>query len=111
MAEFSRNRIRRGSISAQIGPKICFVQTELEALQAELPQLQVIYCVWKPEDNWLGFSGTPVDALAQDLAAAVVLPDIYLCGPPALIDAAEAAARAKGVPDQQVLSERFLPTV
>jgi len=39
------------------------------------------------------------------------LPDIYLCGPPALIDAAEAAARAKGVPDQQVLSERFLPTV
>jgi ferredoxin-NADP reductase/ferredoxin len=86
-----------------------FCQTELKALQAELPQLQVIFCVWKPDDLWQGYCGTPVDALAQDLADAAVLPDIYLCGPPALIDAAEAAARAKGVPDKQVLSERFLP--
>ncbi len=87
-----------------------FCQSELKALQVELPQLQVIYCVWKPEDNWEGFQGTPVDALTQDLADAMVMPDIYLCGPPALIDAAEAAARAHGVPDKQVLSERFLPT-
>ena len=87
-----------------------FFQTELKALQVELPQLQVIYCVWKPEDNWEGFRGTPVDALAQDLADATVMPDIYLCGPPALIDAAEATARTHGVPDKQVLSERFLPT-
>ena len=86
-----------------------FCQAELKALQTELPQLQVIYCVWKPEDNWQGFSGTPVDALAQDLAEATVLPDIYLCGPPALIDAAEAAAKARGVPEKQLFSERFLP--
>jgi ferredoxin-NADP reductase/ferredoxin len=86
-----------------------FCQTELKALQAELPQLQVIFCVWRPDDLWQGFCGTPVDALAKDLADATVFPDIYLCGPPALIDAAEAAARAKGIPDKQILSERFLP--
>ena len=86
-----------------------FCQPELEMLQAELPQLQVIYCVWKPNDLWPGFRGTPVDALAKDLADASVLPDIYLCGPPALIDASETAARAQGVPDSQIMSERFLP--
>ncbi|MGR9013463.1 MAG: aromatic/alkene monooxygenase hydroxylase FAD-binding subunit MmoC [Gammaproteobacteria bacterium] len=86
-----------------------FCQSELKALQAELPQLQVLYCVWKPDNLWQGFCGTPVDALAQDLADATVLPDIYLCGPPALIDAAEVVARARGVPDKQVQSERFLP--
>jgi ferredoxin-NADP reductase/ferredoxin len=86
-----------------------FCQNELKALQADLPQLELVFCVWKPEQNWQGFNGTPVDALAQDLANAAVLPDIYLCGPPALIDAAEAAAKANGVPDRQILSERFLP--
>lgn len=87
-----------------------FCLPELQALQAELPQLQLILCVWKPEADWQGFCGTPVDALRQDLAEAGSLPDIYLCGPPALIDAAEAAARAQGVPERQIISERFLPT-
>jgi ferredoxin-NADP reductase/ferredoxin len=86
-----------------------FCLTELEALKAELPQLQVILCVWKPNQDWQGFCGTPVDALARDLSDLQVQPDIYLCGPPALIDAAEAAARAQGVPTGQVYSERFLP--
>lgn len=86
-----------------------FCQNELEALCSELPQLQVTLSVWKPNGDWQGFCGTPLDALARDLAEASVLPDIYLCGPPALIDAAEAAARSRGVPDEQVISERFLP--
>ncbi|MGJ0492850.1 aromatic/alkene monooxygenase hydroxylase FAD-binding subunit MmoC [Methylobacter sp.] len=86
-----------------------FCLTELEALKAELPQLQVILCVWKPNQDWQGFCGTPVDALVHDLTSLNIRPDIYLCGPPALIDAAEAAARSQGVPVEQVFSERFLP--
>lgn len=86
-----------------------FCLTELEALKAELPQLQVILCVWKPNQDWQGFCGTPADALAQDLDGLNARPDIYLCGPPALIDAAETAARSQGVPVEQVFSERFLP--
>jgi ferredoxin-NADP reductase/ferredoxin len=108
MAEFQEPHPARLYFGANRAEDL-FCQTELKALQIELPQLQVIYCVWKPENNWEGFCGTPVDALAQDLAGASVMPDIYLCGPPALIDAAEAAARTYGVPDKQVLSERFLP--
>ncbi len=108
MADFQEPHPARLYFGANRAEEL-FCQTELEALQTELPQLQVIFCVWKPNDSWQGFCGTPVDALIQDLEDSTVFPDIYLCGPPALIDAAEAAAKGKGVPDKQVLSERFLP--
>ncbi|MGZ5026254.1 MAG: aromatic/alkene monooxygenase hydroxylase FAD-binding subunit MmoC [Methylobacter sp.] len=110
MAEFQEPHPARLYFGANCVEDL-FCQSELEALQAELPQLQLVYCVWKPDINWQGFCGTPVDALSQDLADATELPDIYLCGPPALIDSAETAARAQGVPDGQIFSERFLPTV
>lgn len=88
-----------------------FGAAELAQLQRDLPGLQVTRCVWQAREGWGGFKGTAVDALRQDLAAlgdAGDRPDLYLCGPPALIDAAEQAARDLGVPDEQVLSERFV---
>lgn len=87
-----------------------FESREMADMQAQLPQLAVQACVWKPSGNWSGFVGTPADALAQHLASAAVKPDIYLCGPPAMIDAAEKVAQAAAVPAAQVYSERFLPT-
>ncbi|MBP2312650.1 aromatic/alkene monooxygenase hydroxylase FAD-binding subunit MmoC [Azospirillum soli] len=87
-----------------------FALDELERLKAELPKLTVVPCVWKPGAGWTGFAGTPVDALRRDLADAKTAPDIYLCGPPALIDAAEAAARDHDVPADHLFSERFLPS-
>lgn len=87
-----------------------FALDELERLKAELPKLTVVPCVWKPGAGWTGFAGTPVDALRRDLADAKTAPDLYLCGPPALIDAAEAAARDHGVPADHLFSERFLPS-
>lgn len=86
-----------------------FCLQELRDLQAQLPQLSVTLCVWKPQSAWGGFCGTPADAVAADLAAGQVSPDIYLCGPPALINAVESLARQHGIPESQVLSERFLP--
>lgn len=86
-----------------------FCLSELDALQAALPLFQATVCVWEPSDDWQGFRGTPVDALVRDLSEATIPPDIYLCGPPALIDAAEVAARNLNVPGAQVISERFLP--
>lgn len=85
-----------------------FALDELERLKAELPQLKVDVCVWKPQGEWGGFTGTPVDALRQALAVASTQPDIYLCGPPPLIDAAEKAAAVLGMPAEQIFSERFL---
>jgi ferredoxin-NADP reductase/ferredoxin len=86
-----------------------FARNELAQLRAELPKLHTEICVWRPTNGWTGFKGTPVDALRRDLAQAGVKPDIYVCGPPALIDAAEAAAMELGVPAEQLISERFLP--
>ncbi|RQS65071.1 oxidoreductase [Burkholderia sp. Bp8963] len=84
-----------------------FLRDELKQLQVDLPQLRVDLCVWRPRDDWSGFRGTPVDALRAALSSAAVRPDIYVCGPPALVQGARDAATAAGVPDAQFASERF----
>jgi ferredoxin-NADP reductase/ferredoxin len=85
-----------------------FLDEELAELRARLPQLAVELCVWRPTRAWDGFRGTPVDALRAALASARVQPDIYVCGPPALIRAAEQLAVASGLPAEQFASERFV---
>jgi ferredoxin-NADP reductase/ferredoxin len=86
-----------------------FNLAELERLKAELPQLKVDICVWKPEGAWQGFTGTPADALQQALSETPAQPDIYLCGPAPLVNAVEKTAAAFGLPMERVFSERFLP--
>ncbi len=81
-----------------------FALDVIDDIRAILPQLTVTFCVWKPETEWPGFTGTPAEALAQALAETSEHPDIYVCGPPALIAAAETAARAGG---GKIYSERF----
>lgn len=86
-----------------------FATAEIEALGGALPDFHHEICVWRPETDsaWAGFVGTPVDALERDLAATEELPDVYVCGPPAMVDAVERAMRAAGVPDEQLIVERF----
>ncbi|CAI8954868.1 aromatic/alkene monooxygenase hydroxylase FAD-binding subunit MmoC [Methylocaldum szegediense] len=87
-----------------------FCLNPLRELSQHLPQLKVELCVWHPEPTWSGFRGTPVDALRRDLEQGGPAPDLYLCGPPALIDAATETARAFGISDEHIFSERFLPS-
>jgi len=91
-------------------PDEVFALDVLDDLKAQLPQLEVEVCVWRGGEGWQGFTGTPADAVRRDLANATVTPDIYVCGPPALIDATEAVAREAGLPAGQVMSERFTPS-
>ena len=84
-----------------------FMLDELTRLQADLPQLQVDFCVWRPGGEWAGLRGTPVDALCAALAQAGALPDIYVCGPPPLVQGVRDVAVAAGVPDARIASERF----
>ncbi len=85
-----------------------FALKAIEELETALPSLVVTICVWKPDTDWRGFVGTPVQALAQALhAEARLRPDIYLCGPPALIEAAEAASLAAGRPRERIFAEKF----
>ncbi|WP_091994167.1 2Fe-2S iron-sulfur cluster binding domain-containing protein [Paraburkholderia lycopersici] len=84
-----------------------FMLDELADLRAALPQLRVELCVREAADGWPGSHSTPVDALAAALAAGGAAPDIYVCGPPAMVSAAQAAAARAGVPSAQFVSERF----
>lgn len=89
-----------------------FGMAEIEELKAALSNLSVEICIWKPTDGWQGFKGSPVDAFKDDLKADLekgISPDVYLCGPPGLIDAAEQVAAEQGLDSKHLFSERFLP--
>lgn len=51
--------------------------------------------------------GNPVDLAAAEIAVLDEMPDVYLCGPPPMMDAAVAALTAAGVPADQIHLERF----
>jgi ferredoxin-NADP reductase/ferredoxin len=84
-----------------------FYQDELAALVKSIPQLKVEICVWQPSESWTGFRGTPADALKAYLAKANILPDVFLCGPPLLLEAATQAALAAGVSAERIFCESF----
>jgi ferredoxin-NADP reductase/ferredoxin len=113
-------------------PSELFALDDLSRLEGEMPQLQVVTCVRQPGDGqphdgqphdgqphdgqphdgqpgtrWSGFVGTPADALDRDLATVGTIPDLYLCGPSAMIDAVEQVARRNGVSADRIVTERF----
>jgi NAD(P)H-flavin reductase len=75
-------------------------------LKAALPQLGVMYAVWHSEPGWAGFRGTSAEALSAHLAACGAGADVYVCGPPKMIDSVAAAAKAGGVPGSRIFAER-----
>jgi NAD(P)H-flavin reductase/ferredoxin len=85
-----------------------FCREELDNLQRQLPGLTITYCVWKPEPEWQGFTGTPADALQRYLSDNPDNYDIYLCGPPMLVTAATQVALSQGIAEQQIYSEKFV---
>ncbi|CAG4914289.1 unnamed protein product [Acidocella sp. C78] len=82
-----------------------FATAEIEALAAQLPGLTVTTAIWHPQAAWRGFAGTAAEALDRLLASAAGAPDIYVCGPPRLVEAVIATARRHGVPEAQILAE------
>lgn len=86
-----------------------FALESIDALKNNLPRLRVTMCVWKPGPAWSGFAGTPTDALAEALAGQAASPDIYVCGPPALIESAETVGARAGIAHERIFSEQFLP--
>jgi ferredoxin-NADP reductase/ferredoxin len=84
-----------------------FYTDELQKLQKQLSDLSVELCVWKPQGDWHGFKGTPAEALQQYLQQNPGVYDVYLCGPPQLIDAATAIALENGLTEEQIFAEKF----
>lgn len=92
------------------GEQDVFAESDLADVAKQLPGFQYDLCVWRPGPKWQGRCGTPADALHELLPAATVKPDIYVCGPPPLVDAVVQVAAECGVPADRIFRERFLPT-
>jgi len=85
-----------------------FYLEELESLRGQMPNLDVRIAVVEGAQRNGVAQGTVIDLLREELKANGDEPDIYLCGPPGMIDAAFAAAADAGVPKDQVYQEKFL---
>lgn len=108
MAEFGDARACRLFFGVNREDEL-FALDAIAELRTALPALEATLCVWKPGPGWSGFAGTPAEALAAALAGQGVRPDIYVCGPPALIEATETIARNAGVAHDRIFSEQFSP--
>lgn len=84
-----------------------FAQEELQALADSLPDFRYDTVVWHPDPQWSGATGNPVDLAAAEAAKLDEWPDVYVCGPPPMVEAAHAALTAVGVPEDQIHAERF----
>lgn len=87
-----------------------FAEEQLKEVAAELPSFAYEVCVWRPGTGWRGAAGTPAERVAEALRTAGEGPDVYVCGPPPLVEGVAAAALAAGVAPERVFRERFLPT-
>jgi NAD(P)H-flavin reductase len=104
MAEFADAREARLFFGVNTRKEL-FAIDAIEELKKTLPLLDATICVWKPDPGWTGFSGTPADALAAALLDGAARPDVYVCGPPALIEAAEAVSLEKGIQHDRIFTE------
>ena len=91
-------------------PGEVFATAEMAELRTMLPTLRTVVTVAQPDQTWTGPVGTAVDALDAELGArtpGTEVPDIYLSGPPAFLEAAVARAAAHGIPGDQIYEERI----
>ncbi|MDP7723943.1 2Fe-2S iron-sulfur cluster binding domain-containing protein [Mycobacterium sp. TY814] len=84
-----------------------FGQDQLRALASSLPDFRFDTVVWQPDPEWAGATGNPVELAAAEAALLDEWPDVYVCGPPPMVDAAYAALTAAGIPRDQIHAERF----
>lgn len=87
-----------------------FAQDALRELAESMPDFRADTVVWRPDPQWAGAVGNPVDLAAAEARMVDESPDVYLCGPPPMIDAAYLALTAAGVPREQIHAERFFTT-
>jgi benzoate/toluate 1,2-dioxygenase reductase subunit len=75
----------------------------IDRVRALAPHASIRLSVVQPESGWTGAPGFVTDLLAD---TAIDGADVYLCGPPAMIDAANARLSGKNC---RIFAERFLP--
>jgi NAD(P)H-flavin reductase len=81
---------------------------EINALREALPHLGVTLAVWHSGGAWTGFTGTAADAFAVYLDSCAETPDVYVCGPPKLLEAVKAVAQDRGIPLERIIAENII---
>ena len=80
---------------------------DLERLQERL-DLTLVHVLERPPEGWSGETGyVTAEVLARHLPPAYRRFQFFICGPDPMMDAAEAALIALGVPGERVHTERF----
>jgi len=79
---------------------------ELERLQEGL-DLEVVYVLQEPPDNWQGESGMITAEILQRHLPDKLNHRIFICGPPPMMDAVQNALLEKGVRQESIHLERF----
>jgi methane monooxygenase component C len=89
-----------------------FLLDELFELKSSMKNLTVRICVWKHNEETAAYCerGNVIEVLKADLESKPARPDIYLCGPPGMVDAAHQVCAEFGIPKEQIYLEKFLPS-
>jgi Na+-transporting NADH:ubiquinone oxidoreductase subunit F len=79
---------------------------EFVRLAAERPRFRYWPALTTVPDAWTGETGFVHTVVERRLADGVD-GEAYLCGPPIMIDAVKAVLRAKGIPEERILYDKF----
>jgi propane monooxygenase reductase component len=84
-----------------------FHRDELTALESQLPDFRFVPAL--SEGDWAGETGLITDVVerCEDGFDAV---DAYVCGPPPMVEAAQALLIAKGIPESRIYYDKFTTT-
>jgi NAD(P)H-flavin reductase/ferredoxin len=85
-----------------------FSDDKIKAYSGQGIDLSIEYAVVEGSDGWRGAVGHVTDLLNDNHLASES--EIYLCGPPPMIEAAESWLAAQGVDGKRVHAEKFLPS-
>lgn len=86
-----------------------FYTDDLAKLEAELPALRSHLVLAHPERGWDGHTGFVTDVLEKVIDQPAGH-DFYLCGPPAMVEAARGLLARAGVGRHHVHQENFIPS-
>lgn len=81
----------------------------LEAIRGRMPGLEIVPVLSERGPGWAGETGLVTDAVDRRLPRLSGY-DAYLCGPPAMIDAAAELVTRRGVRPRNVYFDAFVPT-
>lgn len=89
-------------------PAELFAREQIAAYAIQGIDIETEYAVLEAAEGWHGAVGHVTTLLREALIADA--PDVYLCGPPPMIEAGEKWLAAHGVEPKHVHTEKFLPS-